>query len=752
MNNHSIPKHPGFEIVEPSSDLKLDGKLYKLAYGGLYTINTTDLEIELDEIKRLEGERRREGRGRREGGKIGEWGDLQSSPVFSSSHSSLKECYRRCVGLLSPTMANGWNAWSDLILDLFLCDSLHKVMFGSGNCGKSRTYAMLLYIKWRVNPTQRLILIASAIMADSSARVFGYLEKIHGDSPTLEKGVVAQLYKTKDHTGIFRKFLDKATGKYVIDQHAGIVSRPVKVNAKREELGANLMGYHPEELFLISFDEGQELDGSMVRGRIYINMQTNTNVEIHAWGNPPPIRWHSPESWDMLNTLGLDKLSLIDVRKLEKEGATKTSWWKNGNDTTVLHLSMMESPKDRVGDLEGWDEKNRLHFLGGLDIVEKLRDRNINESSPAWYSQILGFPYIDEQGASGRLSVVTPSIVEEARRYPLVWRDEGRREDWRREEGGGLQSSTPLNSSPSLLWFMGVDPSGTGYGDDCAISVGRVGVMVDGRRGIDLMNGRYNESIKLGSSWTSKEERQDAFERGGSEEFTDLIIGKMWEISKKLGITLGRIAIETHGCGEVFRYALQKKLKENVGMWQESRRRGESYYVINPMQAVSDRYIFQSLGKMEKANMLVSDFGSELWMAIKCAFLSKQLFNAPDKILKQLYNRGLDKGGVGGSGIGKWRLESKKDMKKRGVKSPNDADALSNMIELMRVRGAFNFQFALSGGYVEKYGIVYNEEIERKKNVEMLGKVGRMLQLGNNFSREVGSREVIRRGRGNWGI
>jgi len=666
------------------------------------------LEIELDEIKRLETERRK---------------------GVNIDVATLKECYRRCVGLLSPTMANGWNAWSDLILDLFLCDSLHKVMFGSGNCGKSRTYAMLLYIKWRVNPTQRLVLIASAIMADSSARVFGYLEKIHGASPPLEKGVVAQLYKTKDHTGIFRKFLDKATGKYVIDQHAGIVSRPVKVNAKREELGANLMGYHPEELFLISFDEGQELDGSMVRGRIYINMQTNTNVEIHAWGNPPPIRWHSPESWDMLNTLGLDKLSLIDVRKLEKEGATKTSWWKNGNDTTVLHLSMMESPKDAgVGEWE-IKEKERLHFLGGLDIVEKLRDRNINEQSPAWYSQILGFPYIDEQGASGRLSVVTPSIVEEARRYPLVWKD---------------------SSEKSCLWFMGVDPSGTGYGDDCAISVGRVGVMVDGRRGIDLMNGRYNESIKLGSSWTSKEQREEAFERGGSEEFTDLIIHKMWEISKKLGITLGRIAIETHGCGEVFRYALQKKLKENPEMWQESRRRGESYYVINPMQAVSDRYIFQSLGKMEKANALVSDFGSELWMAIKCAFLSKQLFNVPDKILKQLYNRGLDKGGVGGSGIGKWRLESKKDMKKRGVKSPNDADALSNMIELMRVRGAFNFQFALSGGYVEKYGIVYNEEIERKKNVEMLGKVGRMLQLGNNFPYGTGNKQV--RSRGNWGI
>ena len=709
MNNtHIIPKHPGFEIREPLPELKLPNKLYKFAYGGLYTINTTDLEIELDEIKRLETERRK---------------------GVNIDVATLKECYRRCVGLLSPTMANGWNAWSDLILDLFLCDSLHKVMFGSGNCGKSRTYAMLLYIKWRVNPTQRLVLIASAIMADSSARVFGYLEKIHGASPPLEKGVVAQLYKTKDHTGIFRKFLDKATGKYVIDQHAGIVSRPVKVNAKREELGANLMGYHPEELFLISFDEGQELDGSMVRGRIYINMQTNTNVEIHAWGNPPPIRWHSPESWDMLNTLGLDKLSLIDVRKLEKEGATKTSWWKNGNDTTVLHLSMMESPKDAgVGEWE-IKEKERLHFLGGLDIVEKLRDRNINEQSPAWYSQILGFPYIDEQGASGRLSVVTPSIVEEARRYPLVWKD---------------------SSEKSCLWFMGVDPSGTGYGDDCAISVGRVGVMVDGRRGIDLMNGRYNESIKLGSSWTSKEQREEAFERGGSEEFTDLIIHKMWEISKKLGITLGRIAIETHGCGEVFRYALQKKLKENPEMWQESRRRGESYYVINPMQAVSDRYIFQSLGKMEKANALVSDFGSELWMAIKCAFLSKQLFNVPDKILKQLYNRGLDKGGVGGSGIGKWRLESKKDMKKRGVKSPNDADALSNMIELMRVRGAFNFQFALSGGYVEKYGIVYNEEIERKKNVEMLGKVGRMLQLGNNFPYGTGNKQV--RSRGNWGI
>lgn len=706
---YELKPHSGFEIVDPDNEIRAikdlpSGQLFKYAYGGLYPLETTDLEIELDELKRLEV------------------GILPKDREISK----LKEGYKRVISILDREMSAGWNAWSELILELFLCDSLHKIMFGSGNCGKSRTYAMLLYIKWRVNPTQRLILIASAVMADSGARVFGYLEKIHAKSPPLEKGVKAVLKTTKDNTGLFNMVLDRESGKYIIDDHACIISLPVKVNAKREELGANLMGKHPKELYVIAFDEGQELDGSLIRGRIYFNLQTNSNVEIHAWGNPPPIRWHEPESWDMLTTLGLDKLSLTKVRELESN-SNKNGWWKNGVDTTVLHLSMLDSPKDK--ERQDCDESKRLSFLGGKDIIDKLKRNNADTNSTSWYSQILGFPFIDENSSGGRNSVTTPSIVAESRTYPLVWAD-----------------------NKTLKYFMGVDPTGTGYNDSCSVSVARVGLMVDGRTGIDLMNGRYNKSIRFGKGSENNWKGRTTLQNGGLEEreldreingeFSDLIIKEMWAISKELNIPLNHIAIETHGCGEVFRYALAKTLKE-TDFWARDVANKRTFHIINPTQPVTDRYLFQTLGKLEVCNAFIADYSTELWFALRCAILSKQIFNIPDVILKQLYNRGLDRGV---SGSGKWKLESKKDMRKRGVASPNDTDALTNAIELMRVFGAFKIQFALSGSYIEKFGKTYHTGLAQKKVDDRLSTIGRMLQVNENF---LGNRHRQRSG-GGW--
>lgn len=662
-----IHEHPGFETVRLPDKSK-----GKLAYNKLYRDTTDDLSIELLCISKLE--------------KM-----LKKPQHKTRAKKLLKLHYRRAVSLIDIRIAHGWNRWSEDILDLFIEDKIHKILWGSGNCGKSIIFAMLLYIKWLVKPDQRMVLVATKVVQDASARVFGYIKNIHLNCPPIGNHKF-ELVDNAKAKGIYYLRYDKKAKRYVRDDQACIINVPIKGKAE-DELGANLLGKHPTDRLILAFDEAQELPATMAEDKIFANWYTNENLDVYAWGNPEPIDYHDEKSHDLLFRLGSRGLSLDSLKRKEKQASKTGTWgWK---DTSVLHLTMLDSPKDDPDEVNYFIERGdgtkdqRLWFLGGKKSAQKILDAT-TEKSPTYYSQVLGFPYI-EVDFSRSSGVLTPLIVKEAGRYPLHWRV----------------------ATNNLTYVMGVDPSGSGKNDSASIAVARYGLMMDNRIGVDVFGGEGCRSI-------NKVEGVD---------FIDSVVEAMWELSKYYQISLKNIAIETHGVGEVIRYALQRHIED--GKWEADIARGEHYHIVNPTKEVTERKLFKTLGNLKPAKDIVADINTEYWYAVRNAFESRQIFNVPDKIIQQFYSRELKKS----SNSVKVKLESKADMRKRNVKSPNDADALANIFDLLREHRKFSYQFLNTGSYKEYYTPEYTARQAQKRVDQKLGLVSEILGIQNNFSR-----------------
>jgi hypothetical protein len=681
---HVIPEHPGFELVKLKS-----GKIAKLAYRQLYPALSEDLDIELLKIRQAE--------------KL-----IETDKKRTEGREKLKFHYKKAISLISPKVAAGWNRWSENMLELFIRHETHKIIWGSGNCGKSQVMAALLYTKWRVAPHERMMVIASKVSKEADARVFGYIKSIHIKAPRSAEHEF-KVVDTANQKGIYCLMFDEKTGRFHPDEQACIVSLPIKTDAKREEIGANLLGKHPRDRLIIAFDEAQELPASLLGARIFLNWYTNERLDIYAWGNPQPINYNAPEEWDLLFKIGAERLSLAKLKEKEKD-AKKTSVWKSGP-TITLHLAMTDSPKDDEDEVgafvvdEAGVKRQRLSFLGGKENVDKILEVTA-PNTPSYYSQVLGFPflYVDHSKNKG---VVTSVMSKEAALYPLMWR-------------------VP---EKQLQYFMGVDPSISGKNDAASICVGRIGLMQDGRVGIDLMKGEGCRQVKLIEG----------------QDFTDTIIETMYSLSGHYGIPLKNIAIETHGAGEVIRYAIQRHLEGTDKItkkvrWANDAAMGQGYYIVDPTISVTERMLFKLLGHLRPAKEICANIVTEYWVAVRCAFLSRQIFNVPEFILSQMYNRQLIQQGQGA----KFKVEGKDDLKRRGVDSPNDADALCHMIDLIRMRG-FNYRFYNKGGFVDQFGAEHKAREEAAKAKQVLGAVSRMLQVHTNFEQLLVS-EADRRG------
>lgn len=659
---HLILPHPGFERV-----ILPNGQPAIVAYNSFYSPHLTDLDIELMRIAKFEQY-------------------VKQGKKEKEAKVRLKFHYKRAVSLVSPKLSQGWNRWSDNILDLFIANKSHKVLWGSGNCGKSAVMALLLYIKWRVNPPGRMIVIASKVLREAQTRVFAYIKEIHMSAPK-SPDMELVIKDSADEKGIFHVLVGE-DGKKLPNYRGCIASLPIKVNAINDEIGSNLLGKHPDDCIIVAFDEAQELPGKLEESRIFTNWYTNENVEVFAWGNPMPVDINAPETHDILFKLGAKGLSLGQLKDKEKNAYKTTSWVFS--DTAVLHLAMTDSPKDDPDEVTYYLDRGdgvrqqRLHFLAGSDSVEKIAAR-IPRDSPTWYSQVLGFPYIHTTHSKNS-SVITPFMVREAAKYPLIWLKQ------------------------SFDYYMGVDPATSGKNDDASIVVVKTGTMEDGRHGVDVMGGEFCRKVPLVDG----------------EDFVDGIVETMWGLSQQLNIPLKNIAIDTHGVGDVLRYAIQRHIED--GKWARDHENGHKYHVVSPMIGATERVLFRLLGDLKPAEDIVANVITEYWIAVRCMVLSRQIFNIPEHILQQFYNRHL----TNKSGSLKYKVETKEEMLKRGVHSPNDADALCNAIDLIRYRG-FRYKFYNRGNYVAEFGSEYQERKSRKEVEKAMFSIADMLGVGDNL-------------------
>lgn len=682
---HQILAHEGYEVV-----VLPNGEKAILEDGRLFRIELPDLEITLQILNKWEHKL---------------WKAVTAEDTRIAIEK-LKYYYRIAVWYISPKHAEGWNRWSDDILELFVQNKIHKILWGNGNCGKSAVMGLLLYIKWRIKPNGRMVVVATKVVAEAKHRVFGYIKEIHNEAPLSYFWEFKEVDSSKEQ-GIYCWLKNEKTGKLVKGERACIVALPVKLDGATAEYGANLLGRHPDDRLIIAFDEAQELPESINSDKIFLNWYTNTNVEVMAWGNPVPVDLATPGNNDLLFKLGSTGLTERELKDKEKT-ADKTSTWST-QDTVVLHLTMLDSPKDDEDEVKAIVDtgngvyKQRLHFLAGKHNVEAIL-RNTDESTPAYWSQVMGMPFLRHDGNSQQV-VLSPAMVRLSREYPLSWAVE--------EE--------------KLDYYMAVDSSLGDSNDDTAIVIARMGLMLDGRHGIDFMNGRGTCTV---------EQRDD-------EEFSETVTRKMWELSQTYKIPLKNIAVDVHTSGDVMRYTIKKMIKER-GYWANDVRKGEMFTHVNPTKCVTDRPLFKVFGEMRIAETICRNYVTELWVAVRCGIICRQIFNIPDFILRDFYTRGLKVGGTarGRTHGEKYVLETKKEMKARKLRSPNHGDAVTYLVDLCRYRN-FRIQFIDAIGYYVKLGADFVSGKQRIQLKNRLGAVSSVLGLSEDLGVHIGASRSV---------
>lgn len=655
------------------------GEDAKYAYGMLYDADVENLTIELHQIGRLESRLKKSTGNSRE-----------------AIRKELRNCYKNCVYYISPRLAGGWNRWSEDILTLFLSGKLHRILWGSGNCGKSQIYAVLLYIKWRVRPDKRMVVVASRVITDARERVIGYIKKLHAEAPPAEE-YKFMVIDSKTEKAIYTMITDRVTGKEIKNDHGCIIALPIKVKGAKDddadqELGSNLMGKHPEDVLVIALDECQELPGTFVDMKIFSNWYTNPKLEVHGWGNPNQVNFHDKKSYDLLFRLGAGTDTEEELKEKLRH-ASKTTFWTKG-DTDVLHLSMLDSPKDDPEEVENYvlddfgERRLRLEFLAGKANAEIIAKNSV-VGTPSWHSQVLGFPYIDFEGNQDTAILSVP-MVNEARKYPLEW----------------------LNKEKNVK-ILSCDPA-LGSNDDCSYIVAEKGLMRDNRQALDFMNGRISGVIA---------KRVD-------QEFADTVIEKLYEVSTQWGIPLNMIVIDTHAVGDVFRYSMLKHIEQKIGKpkprWFKEHRQGLMPVFANPSKGVTTRILFRQMDNMQPAKEIVGTFVTELYWAFRCFVLARQIFNVPETTLQEFYRRYYKTK----ADTVKVQVQSKDEMREQGITSPNKADAAVNLLEVARNYG-FKLQIAKRSGYIDRYGEDYENWKDKKARASAFGEVSRILGFGN---------------------
>ena len=683
-----------YKVVTYAEDEVLKGLKFKRAYGREYPIDEPDWEIELDQIKRTEQVTYKR--------KLGS-GNLLDGRYITEQEGILKlaEHYKQIIRLWFPQLAKGWNTWSEDILYLCLRGQLNKVLWGSGNCGKSAIIAAFLYIKYRVNPGGRLILILSRFAKDSKARVYGYIKGYHAIAPAskyFDIEVVDTAGAQEIRTLTWDDKQKHGKGAWVKDELTGIVNMPIRVDLKSATSGANLVGRHPTDWYGIAFDEGHQLLGTMMDEEFFTNILTNDNVDFYAWGNPTKVFYHDPSSWDMLFRMGNCGKELHELRAICAKGSllkAKTLWWEDGRKTAVLRFTMLNSPKDHPLERENIIHSSqgqvlRLHFLAGLSNVEGISEGR-DEDSPEFYGQVYGFPYI-EAASTGDEGVLTPFQVSQCNKYPFMW------------------------AAPQLAerkFCLGVDPSLTGYGDGCAISIIEIGRMLDGRWGID---GRGSEGVEIVKPLAGY-------------DFIDLCLARMWDLSQKYKIPLHRIGFDLTNVGYTFQYALNNAINTK-GWWKRDYSSGSRPYTSLASSTASELPLFMDgKGSFEPANELCVNPTAEDWLSMRCGVISRQIFNIPEEVLKQAYNRKITGKGLGGDSNARVKLESKDKMRARGLKSPDHTDAFTVALGVAR-RNGFVYQFTQNIFREERLSQAYWEAQQEEKLQGALSSMLDMLGAG----------------------
>lgn len=486
-----------------------------------------------------------------------------------------------------------WHPWAiTMIQDAFK----HKryAVSSGGSGGKTEVFAVYALVWWLSNPFANVVLVNTTTLKDADGRIWGSITKYFS-------GMVARPPGKLISSAHAIKTVDPKTGQ-TLDKF-GIRLFACEKSKEAESSRAIRGQKHGDGgKIIVIMDEAAEL-GVAIRNAFEENLTQNPNCQIIALANA-----NSP--FDNFGEMCKPKDG-----GWEKYDPEWDEW--EGEGAFVRRINIETSPNIITGRII-------YPFLMTREMLAEKREK-LGMTSRAYHRGVLGSFLLDGDDET----IYSPG---EILRIPseCVWQ-----------------------GVPTRV--AGFDIAHTVGGDKSVLTIGSVGMCVDGKKRL-----KFEKHIYLNEDVTNK-----------NVDRTTQMVTKLKEACISEGVTLENLAIDSSaGGGKTFADAI----------WSQW---GNRFLRVDFGGKASDRPV--SAADREKSSVRYSNKVSELWGVGKELIRCDQLRGITKEMAEDMTARRYkdNKAQDGGSRI---KVESKVDMKKRIGRSPDEADSAFILVDLCRER------------------------------------------------------------------
>ena len=471
-----------------------------------------------------------------------------------------------------------------------LCENKRLSIAGCASSGKSQTLAIWGIVNYLADPRNTRVLITSTSLKDSKGRIWGDVEK------RWQSMVAEGPGKLVPSSGIIR-FYDHMTGHE--DSTRGLMLLAGDKSKTNESIG-KVKGFKAPRVFLIA-DELPDLSKALV-AEAESNLSSNPYFHFCGTGNPT-----SP--YDPHGEMSEPEAGWSSITEADYE-------WQ-GKKAYVIRFDAEKSPNFGP-DGERWP------YLMTQSRLSELR-RDLGERSLRYYAMVKGFWFFE----AGQDNIYSPAMLQSYRCF----------------------EKAVFKGQPTLV--AGFDPSFTNGGDRSILTIGKVGLGVEGQVLVERVM-----SIPVYEDATNKDEAR-----------TEQIAKKVIRLCEEHGVKPENLAVDASGAGSPWADMLSVKWKNN------------SFRRIQFAGVADDKE--QYFNKV-----------SELWFSGQSLVRSSQIRGLDLDLAKEMTMRTYELRGK------RVMVTPKEEMRARLGSSPDNADSFFLMLDVAQRKHKLNATEKVGGGGV----------------------------------------------------
>ena len=375
------------------------------------------------------------------------------------------------------------NPWSVRMVNA-LCEHDRLSIAGCASSGKSQILAVWSIVNYLADPLNTRVLVTSTSLKDSRGRIWGDIEK------RWQTMVAEGPGKLVSSSGLIR-YYDHFTGRE--DSLRGLMLLAGDKSKTNESIG-KVKGFKATRVFLVA-DELPDLSKALV-AEAESNLSSNPYFHFCGTGNP---------------TSPYDPHGEMSEPEAGWSSITENDYEWQGKKAYVIRFDAEKSPNFGP-------EGERWPYLMTHERLASLR-RDLGERSLRYYAMVKGFWFFE----AGQDNIYSPAMLQSYRCF----------------------EKAVFKGQPTVV--AGFDPSFTNGGDRSMLTIGRVGMGVEGQVLVERV-----ASIPVYEDATNKDTAR-----------TEQIAARVIQLCEEHGVKPENLAVDASGAGSPWCDMLSVKWRNN---------------------------------------------------------------------------------------------------------------------------------------------------------------------------------------------